>query len=384
MRAERPFRFAIVFAAAAFAASCSCDESSPSPRDSGSVDGDADADGSVDSGPELVDPEVYWVAIPAGSYTFGSPPGTVCMGPMTEKEVPVTLSRSFEISQFEITQRQWKALAFPLPHRAQQCDDCPIGFINHYEAAAWCNALSEFEGLEPCYDLSGCSGEVGSGCPDGDWYRLGCFYYEPGVYEEPTYVDDLFVCPGITRRYASMYDCDGYRLPTGPEWEYAAKAGTTTNTYNGDMTDDHGEGCADEPILNDIAWYCENTGAGNSDTNWSQDLLREVGLKQPNPWGLYDMLGNSGEWVDYVGTGFSLDLNEGKPDEALVDPMGTTEDDDERGDVRGDTAYANPCYVRASHHFLDNRKVRIFAYGFRPVRTLPATAPDAGADSGSK
>ena len=55
------------------------------------------------------------------------------------------------------------------------------------------------------------------------------------------------------------------RLPTGPEWYYASKAGTTSNTYNGYMTDDHGEGCADEPILNDIAWYCENTGAGNYD-----------------------------------------------------------------------------------------------------------------------
>jgi hypothetical protein len=246
---------------------------------------------------------------------------------------------------------------------------------------AWCNTLSAFEGFEECYDLSSCEGDIGGGCPEeGEYYELGCHYVQ---YSDPIEtIDGLYLCSAPVRRYQSMYDCDGYRLPTGPEWEYAAKAGTTTNTYNGDMTDDHNNSCADEPILSDIAWYCFNTGAGDSD--WRPDQIREVGLKQPNPWGLYDMLGNAGEWVDYVSTGFSLDSNEGKPGEALVDPMGTTEDDDPRGDVRGGNSFWQPCRVRAADQVQDSRDGRGSGYGFRPVRTLPGTEPDAGPDAGKK
>ncbi|RAN86711.1 cytoplasmic protein [Bacillus sp. SRB_28] len=66
-------------------------------------------------------------------------------------------------------------------------------------------------------------------------------------------------------------DSNGYRLPSEAEWQYACKAGTTGYIY--------GE-------LKEIAWYNEN-----SDGN-----IHEVGKKEPNAWGLYDMLGNVWEW----------------------------------------------------------------------------------------
>ncbi|ANC08267.1 MULTISPECIES: formylglycine-generating enzyme family protein [Bacillus] len=66
-------------------------------------------------------------------------------------------------------------------------------------------------------------------------------------------------------------DSNGYRLPSEAEWQYACKAGTTGYTYG---------------KLHDIAWYNEN----------SNGHIHDVGQKEPNAWGLYDMLGNVWEW----------------------------------------------------------------------------------------
>jgi hypothetical protein len=97
------------------------------------------------------------------------------------------------------------------------------------------------------------------------------------------------------------------------------------------------------------------------------------------------MLGNAGEWTDYVGTGFSLDDNEGQPGGALVDPMGADEAEDGRGDIRGGTMHSQPCIVRTAWQQASIKKGRGSSDGFRPVRTLPATAPDAGpGDAGAK
>ncbi|WP_369393408.1 formylglycine-generating enzyme family protein [Streptomyces sp. CG1] len=64
---------------------------------------------------------------------------------------------------------------------------------------------------------------------------------------------------------------DGYRLPTEAEWEHACRAGTTGPR--------HGR-------LDEISWY-----QGNSDGQ-----IHPVGIKQPNAWGLHDMLGNVWDW----------------------------------------------------------------------------------------
>ena len=109
-------------------------------------------------------------------------------------------------------------------------------------------------------------------------------------------------------------------LPTEAEWEYACRAGTTTPRYAED--------------LDAIAWYRNNSRGETSEIK-----LNEIKLKQPNAWGLYDMLGNVFEWCH--------DGQRAYKEEVMVDPIGPTDLSADRA-IRGGSRVSSARVVRSA------------------------------------
>jgi len=150
-----------------------------------------------------------------------------------------------------------------------------------------------------------------------------------------------------------------YRLPSEAEWEYAARAGTTSDYTWGDDPD---AGCEVANYLDQAA----DQGLFRFDRvacNDGHPLVAPVGSLKPNAFGLYDMSGNVWEWVEdcYIvpygpqatdGTAYQVD---GKCD---------------RRSVRGGSWHAPPTWQRPSFRGRDAEDLVSIAFGFRIARDL--------------
>jgi formylglycine-generating enzyme required for sulfatase activity len=197
--------------------------------------------------------------IPAGAFTMGSP-GSESGRDANETQHQVTLTQAFYIQTTEVTQGQWRAVMGANPSFFQNCgENCPV------ESVSWEDVQEFLEQLN-----------------------------------------------------AQTTDGYTYRLPTEAEWEYAVRAGSETAFCSGDITEPEGN----DPILNTLGWYYENSDAIYDECfefGGEQDDERCIGLqpvesKNPNAWGLFDMHGNVWEWCsDWYGD---------YPTDGVSDPFG--------------------------------------------------------------
>ncbi len=143
-----------------------------------------------------------------------------------------------------VTAAQYQQLTGKHPSAILGEGALPVESVTWYEAAHFCNLLSDRAGLPRCYD------ETSWAC---DFAR------------------------------------DGFRLPTEAEWEWFCRAGSQTRYFFGESDRD----------LPTYAWY------GNTESGNAADLIRPVRGKRANAWGLFDVVGNTWQWCnDWYGENY--------------------------------------------------------------------------------
>ena len=130
---------------------------------------------------------------------------------------------------------------------------------------------------------------------------------------------------------------EGFRLPSESEWEYSCRAGTNTRYYWGNDFD------------GEYAWYDANAGG----------RTHEVGTRQPNAWGLYDMSGNVREWCE--------DWHHGNYNGAPVDGSAWVAGGGQSRLLRGGAWEFNASYCRSAKRSRHSPGDRSRGYGFRLV-----------------
>ncbi len=232
------------------------------------------------------------------------------------------IGRRFAIATTEVTKEQFGRFQAARPEIAKsdtdqwvKTDDSPQVKMTWYEAAAYCDWLSEREGIPKeqwCYERN----------------KQG--KYAAGMKAKENHLKLM-----------------GYRLPTEAEWEYACRAETVTSRYYG----------LSERLLPQYAWYAKN----------GQNRIWPTGSLEPNDLGLFDMLGNAVEWCFDLYMKYPKRTDEDFDDIPTTQPVETVD----RRVLRGGGFYTLPVIIRSAHRYNNQPGDRNISFGFRPARTYP-------------
>ncbi len=214
-----------------------------------------------------------------------------------EKPVHEVTLSSFWIGKYQVTQQEWMKVMGSNPSRWKG-DRLPVENVSWYDAVEYCNKRSIQEGLTPCYSGSG---------------------------------------NGITCNWRA----NGYRLPTEAEWEFAARGGLKSKGCRFSGSND----------ISSVAWYSSN----------SQSKTHEVGTRQPNELGIYDMSGNVWEWC--------WDIYGSYPSGAQTNPHGATGGTYRVG--RGGSWGSGASYCTVSYRNINDAANGGSNLGFRVCRVSP-------------
>lgn len=254
-----------------------------------------------------IEPEM--VKIPAGSFMMGE-----------KSDAHKVSVNAFQMSKYEITRGQFAV------------------FVNDTKYS------TEAEKEDGCYGWSGSTWEKKK---EFSWRNVGFSQEDTHPVVCVSWNDAVAYSAWLSKKTGKAY-----RLPTEAEWEYAARAGTTTERYWGDDAD---KACVYANVYDKTAKSKLNA-SGEHNCEDAYVFTAPVGKKKENGFGLYDMLGNVWEWTCSESGAYS-DKKETVCNQSVIG----------RRVVRGGSWGSGASYVRSANRNYSDSTNRDDELGFRLI-----------------